>query len=194
MSKWKGKALECLPGLKESILGAKDRQSLWQQIEREFHAAVQRGDVKSAAGCIRYAAWTLHPAPQAKTMADVSELAANFLYTHADELHQWIDRYDFMLAQKGLKFHLGAHKYSEFETRFLAKMAQYPCPPKDTPSGHRTKTARIARPDDRTSSVAGSEDRHRRQKIKGSREDAQNFSSPANRLPNRKNRGGYRKN
>ena len=163
MSKWKGKALECLPGLKESILGAKDRQSLWQQIEREFHAAVQRGDAECAAGCVRYAAWTLHPAPKARTMADVSELAANFLYTHADELHQWIDRYDFMLAQKGLRLHLGIQKYSEFETRFLAKTAQYPCLPKETPSGHRKKTAHITQPAGRTSSVAGTKDRQRGQ-------------------------------
>ncbi len=163
MSKWKGKALECLPGLRDSILEAKDRQSLWQQVEREFYAAVERGDTKCVVGCVRYAVWTLHPAPQARTMADVSESAANFLYAHADDLHRWIDRYDFMLAQKGLRFHLGTQKYSEFETRFLAKTAQYPCLPKETPSGHRKKTARITQPAGRTSSVAGTEDRQRGQ-------------------------------
>ena len=35
-----------------------------------------------------------------------------------------------MLAQKGLRLHLGTQKYPEFETRFLAKTAQYPCLPK----------------------------------------------------------------
>jgi hypothetical protein len=68
----------------------------------------------------------LHPAPQAKTIADVSEAAARFLYGQADELHRWIDRYDFMVAQKGLRFHLGEHKYSEFEARFLERTARYP--------------------------------------------------------------------
>ena len=126
MSTWKGKALEYLPGLNERILAARDRQSLWKEVEREFHAAVERGDKACATGCLKYAAWTLHPAPQAKTVADVSQLAARFLYAHADDLHRWIDRYDFIMAQKGLRFHLGNQKYSEFEARFLEKTARYP--------------------------------------------------------------------
>jgi hypothetical protein len=126
MSTWKGKALEYLPSLKQLILAAKDRKSLWSEVEREFHAAVERNDTSRAAGCLKYAAWTLHPAPQAKTVADVSEAAARFLYGHADDLHRWLDRYDFMVAQKGLRFHLGNEKYSEFEARFLEKTARYP--------------------------------------------------------------------
>lgn len=126
MSTWKGKALEYLPKLKERILAAKDRQALWKEVEREFHVAVARNDASGAAGCLKYAAWTLHPTPQAKTMADVSREAASFLYAHADELHRWIDRYDFMIAQKGLRFHLGNEKYSEFEALFLEKTARYP--------------------------------------------------------------------
>jgi hypothetical protein len=31
-----------------------------------------------------------------------------------------------MVAQKGLRFHLGDQKYSEFERRFLEKTARYP--------------------------------------------------------------------
>jgi len=130
MSTWKGKALEYLPGLKERILTAKDRQSLWREVEREFHAAVGRDDTSCAAGCLKYATWTLHPTPHAKTVADVSEAAARFLYGHADDLHRWIDRHDFMVAQKGLLFHLGDRKYSEFEARFLEKTARYPRDPK----------------------------------------------------------------
>lgn len=126
MSTWKSKALEYLPGLKERVVVAKDRRSLWREVEREFHAAVQRGDSACAAGCLRYAAWTLHPTPQAKTVADVSQAAAQLLYRQADELHQWIDRRDFMIAQKGLRYYLGDEKYSEFETRFLEKTAGYP--------------------------------------------------------------------
>jgi hypothetical protein len=126
MSTWKGKALEYLPGLKRRILAAKDRQSLWREVEREFHAAVERDDTSCVAGCLKYAAWTLRPTPQAKTVADVSEAAARFLHGHADDLHRWIDRYDFMVAQKGLRFHLGDQKYSEFEARFLEKTARYP--------------------------------------------------------------------
>lgn len=56
----------------------------------------------------------------------MSEEAARFLYGLADELHRWINRYDFMVAQKGLRFHLGDQKYSEFEARFLEKTARYP--------------------------------------------------------------------
>src|SRR5262245_5760250 len=126
MSSWRGKALELLPGLREHFLAAKDRPSLWREVEREFHAAVKRDDSASAAACLRYAVWTLHPTPQAKTVANVSEAAADFCYQQADELHRWIDRYDFMVAQKGLRFHLGDRKYSEFEARFLEKTLRYP--------------------------------------------------------------------
>lgn len=126
MSTWRAKALEYLPQLKESILASKDRQSLWREVEREFHAAVDSDDPTRASGCLRYAAWTLHPTPQARTVADVSEAAARFLYARADDLHRWLDRYDFMTAQKGLRFHLGVQKYSEFEARFLEKTARYP--------------------------------------------------------------------
>ena len=112
-------------------------------MEREFHAAVERADVSCATGCLRYAAWTLHPTPQAKTVADVSALAARFLYAHADALHKWIDRYDFMMAQKGLRFHLGDQKYSEFETRFLEKTARYPSRTKANQSRQPTPGARL---------------------------------------------------
>ncbi len=138
MSTWKGKALECLPSLRLRILAAKDRQSLWMEVEREFYAAVERDDKSCASGCLKYAVWTLHPAPQAKTVADVSEAAARFLHGHADELHRWIDRYDFMVAQKGLRFHLGDQKYSEFEARFLEKTKGYPRDPKANKSLHST--------------------------------------------------------
>ena len=138
MSTWKGKALEYLPRLKQSILAAKDRQTIWREVEREFHSAVERDDASCAAGCLRYAAWTLHPTPQAKTVADVSEAAARFLYEHADELHRWVSRYDFMVAQKGLRFHLGDKKYSEFEAWFLEKTARYPRGQKANKSLHST--------------------------------------------------------
>jgi hypothetical protein len=164
MSTWKGKALEYLPGLKGRILAVKDRQSLWREIEREFHTAVERGDRASAAGCLRYAAWTLHPAPQAKTVAEVSEAAAQFLYRLADQLHRWIDRYDFMVAQRGLRFHLGDQKYSEFEARFLEKTARYPARTKaiqsrQPPPGERQGVSRT--------SVAGRGCAHR--SVKGTR-------------------------
>ncbi len=126
MSTWKRKALEHLPGLRERILAATDRQALWREVEREFHAAVQRDDAALAGACLRYAAWILHPTPQAQTVADVSESAARLLCAQADDLHKWIDRYDFMPAQKGLRFHLGDQKYSQFEARFLEKTARYP--------------------------------------------------------------------
>jgi hypothetical protein len=52
MSTWKGKALEYLPGLKEQILAAQDRQRLWREVEREFYAAVERDDTASAGACL----------------------------------------------------------------------------------------------------------------------------------------------
>ena len=138
MSTWKRKALEYLPSLKQLILAAKARQTLWREVEREFHAAVERDDTSRAARCLKYAAWTLHPTPQAKTVADVSEAAVRFLYGHADDLHRWLDRYDFMVAQKGLRFHLGDQRYSEFEARFLEKTARYPRGQKANKSLHST--------------------------------------------------------
>jgi hypothetical protein len=59
-------------------------------------------------------------------LADISASAARLLHQHADELHHWIDRYDFMQAQKGLRLHLGDTVFSEFEARFLEKTAGYP--------------------------------------------------------------------
>jgi hypothetical protein len=156
MSTWKAKALEYLPKLRERILVAKDRQSLWRDVEREFHAAVKRDDSACAAGCLRYAAWTLHPAPQAKTVADVSEAAARFLHGLADELHRWIDRYDFMVAQKGLRFHLGDQNYSEFEARFLEMTARYPRRKKANQAVQRTGGSRLAQRETRTSPAAAS--------------------------------------
>ena len=142
MSTWRGKALEYLPELKERILAAKDRLSLWKEVEREFHGAVERSDAATATGCLRYAAWALHPTPQAKTVSDVSESAARFLYAHADDLHRWIGRHDFMVAQKGLRFHLGDQKHSEFEARFLEKTARYPSPTKANQAVRRTGGSR----------------------------------------------------
>jgi hypothetical protein len=129
MSTWKRKALEYLQGLKERILIAEDLQSLWREVEREFHASVKREDKACAGGCLKYAAWILHPTPQARTVADVSEIAARFFYHQADQLHHYMDRHDFMLAQKALKFHLGEERYSEFEARFLEKTFGYPIRP-----------------------------------------------------------------
>lgn len=156
MSTWKGQALEYLPWLKERILAAKDRQTLWREVEREFHAAVERNDSPGAAACLKYAAWTLHPPPQAKTVCDVSESAARLFHTHATDLHLWIDRYDFMVAQKGLRFHLGTQKYSEFEARFLEKTARYPRRNKATQPAPRRGGSRSAQRETRTSATAAS--------------------------------------
>jgi hypothetical protein len=126
MSTWRHKALEYVPALKPKILASKDRQSLWKEVKREFHEALERGDSSGVTGSIRYALWTLNPTPQATTMADVSALAAQFLYDQADNLHRWISRNDFMASQRGLRFHLGEQRFLEFEARFLEKTARYP--------------------------------------------------------------------
>lgn len=126
MIAWKGKALDYLPNLRERILAAKDRQSLWREVEREFYAAAKRDDSACAAGCLRYAAWTRHPTPQAKTVADVSEAAARFLHGRGHELPRWMNRCDFMVPQKGLRIHLGDREFSEFESSFLEKTARSP--------------------------------------------------------------------
>jgi hypothetical protein len=126
MSTWRAKALELFPEFRKRILAMDDRRDLWRDIEREFHAGLRRGDDRMVAGCLRYAVWTLHPTPQARTLADVSASAARLLHRHAKDLHRWIDRYDFMQAQKGLKLHLGEDVYAEFEARFLEKTRGYP--------------------------------------------------------------------
>lgn len=59
-------------------------------------------------------------------MADVSVAAARLLYRHADDLHRWISRHDFMDALKGLKLHLGPEAYREFGVRFMEKTKGYP--------------------------------------------------------------------
>lgn len=126
MSTWKARALELFPELKNHFTHLKDRRGLWFEVVRAFNAAKDRGDDATVSRCVKYAVWTLHPTPQAKSIADVSEDAAQLLYKHSDDLHRWIDRYDFMTAQKGLRFHLGEEKYIEFEKRFLQKTAGYP--------------------------------------------------------------------
>ena len=66
-------------------------------------------------------------------MSDVSEPAARLFHAHAADLHQWIDRHDFITAQKGLRFHLSAEQYAGFEAQFLEKTARYPARPKRAP-------------------------------------------------------------
>jgi hypothetical protein len=126
MSTWRGKALELFPENRERIIAAENRQELWRDIEREFHTGHARGDDQMVSRCLRYAIWTLHPTPQARTIADVSEAAAHLLYRHSHNLHLWISRRDFLAAQKGLKLHLGLDAYAEFESRFFEKTKGYP--------------------------------------------------------------------
>jgi hypothetical protein len=156
MSTWRGKALELFPGFRQRILATDDRLDLWEDIEREFHAALRREDHDLVARCLRYAVWTLHPTPQARTLADVSAAAARLLHRHADELHQWIDRYDFMEAQKGLRLHLGDSAYAEFEARFLEKTRGYPRQKRSNQAVQRTGTSRSAHLTKPKVSAAGS--------------------------------------
>jgi len=143
MSTWKGKALELLPGLKVRLLRARDLQTFWEDVQREFYSAKDRGDDAAVSCCLRYAAWTLHPTPQAKTIAEVSEAAARLIYAHADDLHKWINRCDFITAQKGLRFHLGEQKYTEFEIRFLEKTARFPRKRKSNKTSEREPAATV---------------------------------------------------
>ena len=118
--------MELFPQRREQILATDDRLKLWQSVKGDFYAALNRDDSNLAARCIRYAVWTLHPRPQAKTLDDLSASAAQLLYEHLDQLHLWIDRYDFIQAQKGLRLHLGEDVYNHFERRFLQKTRGYP--------------------------------------------------------------------
>jgi hypothetical protein len=156
MSTWRGKALDLFPEFRQRILATDDRLDLWRDIERELHAALRREDHHMIARCFRYAVWTLHPTPQARTLADVSTSAARLLHRHADELHRWIDRYDFMQAQKGLRLHLGDEAYAEFEARFLEKTRGYPRQRKSNQTVQRTGASRSSHSRNRTSSAAGS--------------------------------------
>ena len=156
MSTWRGKALELFPEFRQRILATEDRLDLWNDIEREFHGALRREDRDLVARCLRYAVWTLHPTPQARTLADVSASAARLLYRHRDELYQWIDRYDFMQAQKGLRLHLGDPAYAEFEARFLEKTRGYPRQKRSTQTVQRTGASRPAHLTKTKVSTAGS--------------------------------------
>jgi hypothetical protein len=119
MSTWRSKALELFPDMHESIIHAEDYNILWRDIHRQFRAALASGREDAATPFFKYAAWTLGLAPQTRTMPEVSQAAADTFYEFADKLHCWIDRYDFMHAQKGLRYFLGESKYAEFEHRFL---------------------------------------------------------------------------
>jgi hypothetical protein len=126
MSVWRAKALELLPEFRSQFLETSDKLELWRQVEREFYAARKRGDDDLISRCLRYAAWTLHPTPQAKTINEVTTLAAELLHRHVGELHQWMDRDDMKAAQKGLRWHLGEGKYADFEAQFFEKTKGYP--------------------------------------------------------------------
>jgi hypothetical protein len=119
MSRWRAKALELFPQMRESLLCAFDYRVVWRDVHREFRAGLASGRDEFAAPFFKYAAWTLGPSPQTRTMPEVSQAAAEIFYEFAGDLHQWIDRYDFMRAQKGLRYYLGESRYAEFERRFL---------------------------------------------------------------------------
>jgi hypothetical protein len=119
MSAWRAKALELFPQMRESLLHAADYRAVWRDIQREFRAALVAGNTDVTTAFFKYAAWTLGPSPQTRTMPEVSRAAAETFYEFANDLHQWIDRYDFMHAQKGLRYYLGESRYAEFEHRFL---------------------------------------------------------------------------
>jgi len=111
--------------MRDIILAAQDYNFLWGEICREFRAALANDRDDFVARFFRYAAWTLSPGPQTRTMPQVSQSAAEIFYEFADELHRWIDRHDFMMIQKGLRYYLGEDRYGEFEHRFLARTRKY---------------------------------------------------------------------
>ncbi len=125
MSKWRAKALALFPEMRESILRAKDHRALWREVHGEFRVALASGRPAFATPFFKYAAWTLEPAPQARTMSEVSQASAEVLHEFSDELHRWIDRRDFIQAQGGLRYHLGERRYAEFEHLFWAHVEGY---------------------------------------------------------------------
>jgi hypothetical protein len=125
MSTWRAKALELFPALRESVLRASDAESLWRELNSAFRTALASGEAKLGTPFFKYAAWTLSPSPQTRTLPKVSSAAAEAFYEFADELHQWINRHDFMLAQNGLRYYLGEKRYGEFEGRFLQRTPGY---------------------------------------------------------------------
>jgi hypothetical protein len=116
---WRAKALELFPEIRESLLHANDCHAAWRAVHRQFRAALAAGHEEFGTRFFKYAAWTLRPTPQARTLHEVSQHAAEIFYEFADDLDRWIDRYDFMCAQKGLRYYLGNSRYAEFEHRFL---------------------------------------------------------------------------
>lgn len=131
MSTWRAKALELFPHLRDALLRAEDYRAAWHEVHRAFRASLAAGHNDLATPFFKYAAWTLRPSPQTQTMPEVSQAAAETFYEFADHLHRWIDRHDFMEAQKGLRYYLGEDRYAEFEHRFLEHTPGYIKKPTD---------------------------------------------------------------
>lgn len=126
MSAWRGTALQLFPEFKESLLASDDYLKVWRDLHRLFRKAIAEGDQKFATRFFHYAVWHLaRRSHQTRQMPEAAQAAAELLYEFVDELEKWIDRYDFIRAQHGLKYFLGESRYAEFESRFLARTPGY---------------------------------------------------------------------
>lgn len=119
MNTWRRKALELLPKAATEIHAATDLPECWKCIERLFYAGRKENDVATIRNCLRFAAWTLHLTPQALTISDVSSRTADLLFKYRSQLNRWIDRKDFMITQKGLRYNLGEERYRQLEKEFF---------------------------------------------------------------------------
>lgn len=117
--------MELFPQKRESLLLAADYQAVWQNLHREFRAALVSGRDEFMTPFFKYAAWTLGPSARTRTMPEMSRAAAEVFYEFADHLHRWIDRHDFIRVQKGLRYYLDESRYAEFEQRFLEHTEGY---------------------------------------------------------------------
>ncbi len=111
--------------MRPALLAAQDYHVVWRDIHREFRGALTSGNNEFVTAFFKYAAWTLGPSPQTRTMPEVSKAAAEVCYEVGDDLQRWIDRYDFIQAQKGLRYYLEEKRYAEFEHRFLERTDGY---------------------------------------------------------------------
>ena len=126
MSAWRGTALELFPELKPSILVSDNYLEVWRELHRLFRKAIAERNQDFAKRFFRYAIWHLaRRSHQTRLMPEPAKAAAELLYEFADELENWIDRYEFMRAQYGLKYFLGETRYAEFESRFLERTPGY---------------------------------------------------------------------
>ena len=92
----------CFQNLKSQFWFRDDYLKTWRDLNRRFRKAIAEGDQDFAKRFFRYAIWHLaRRSHQTQLMPEPARAAAELLYEFAEELKNWIDRYEFMRTQYG---------------------------------------------------------------------------------------------